>query len=162
MFKLPSRLPIKSSSIEEITDYIEWKCIKNSDISILDTIKPFVYSSDEINNLGIDDDSDAWINLMDDILAEMQRRVIATRKKYPFEITDFGYRVKISSFNQNFWVYTYLLLSTRLNMKDDKIWRDIDGTKVFEELSSLIAKSYFGEGSESFVFGTALDGTFQN
>jgi hypothetical protein len=161
MFKIPGNLPIKSSGIEEITDFIEWECIKDEDISLLEKLRPILRLSDEIIIRGIDDDTDKIIALIDEIEIEMNRRIKASGDKYPFTIYKRGYRVKTEAFSQNYWVYTYLLLSTRVNMLTHKVWRGIDGTSILEELAALVAKSYFGDRAESKVFGTALAGTFE-
>lgn len=81
-----------------------------------------------------------------------------TNNKYPFIKHRKGYRLSISSYNQYHWVYVYLLLSTRLNMLANKVWRGIDGTEILEELSAIIAKSYFGDRAKSIIFGTVVAG----
>lgn len=145
MFKLPSNLPIKSSAVEELTDFVEWECIKNTNVSIQVALKPLFYSSDELNVLGIEDDTDFLNNRLDDIAIEIDRRRVVTNNKYPFIKHRKGYRLSILSYNQYYWVYVYLLLSTRLNMLVYKVWRGIDGTEILEELSAIIAKCYFGD-----------------
>ena len=52
-------------------------------------------------------------------------------------------------------IYKYLLLATRLNMKDDRRHAGCDGAHLFEELAAESARCYLGDRSESLVFGTA-------
>jgi hypothetical protein len=161
MFKLPNSLPSRTSSVEEITDYVEWECIKKTSISMYDVMKPIMYANDEIVVDGIEDESDLVINRIDDVLVEMGRRQVASSYKYPFSIEARGYKISVNNFRTSYWIYTYLLLCTRLNMRDHRTWKNIDGAKVFEKLSAVIAKSYFGKRSESEVFGTAEEGRFE-
>jgi hypothetical protein len=161
MFKLPNSFPSRGSSVEEITDYVEWECIKNISVSMYDVMKPIMYANDEIIVEGIEDESDFVINRIDDVLIEMRRRKLASNNNYPFLIETFGYKISISNFRISYWIYTYLLLCTRLNMRDHRTWRNIDGSKIFEQLAAIVAKNYFGERAQSEVFGTAEEGRFQ-
>lgn len=52
-------------------------------------------------------------------------------------------------------IYKYLLLATRLDMKNDRQHGGHDGTRLLEELAAESAKSYLGGRSKSMVFGTA-------
>ncbi|MGH2647785.1 MAG: hypothetical protein ACRDE8_09475 [Ginsengibacter sp.] len=157
MFKVPNNLPTKNASVEEFTDFIEWECIKNERIAVREVLRPILFINDEINFDGIEDEGDMLLNKIDDVLAEMDRRNKASNNKYPFITKNKGYTVEIKSKGVNYWIYSYLLLSTRLDMKKNKIFSSIDGTEILEHLSSLIAKEYFGERTESEVFGTAAE-----
>ena len=162
MFRIPSALPNSTASIDELTDYIEWECIKSGVVSLSTALRPVLVPNDEILIEGIEDESDQAINKADDIVQEMERRRTASKNRYPFSIENRGYTIKITDrTSEEYWIYVYLLLSTRLNMFSNKIWGGIDGTKILEKLSSISAKEYFGERSESFVFGTATPGSFQ-
>lgn len=161
MFKLPGNLPTRSSSIEELVDYVEWQCIQHGNISVTEVLRPIIFASDEIRISGVTDDSDRMINKLDDISVEIERRIKATKGKYPFRNNLRGYRIAVTRYDHNYWIYVYLLLSTRLDMLKDKEWRGIDGTKILEELAAVIAKEYFGERAESLIFGTAMPGGFQ-
>lgn len=162
MFRIPGILPTGTAGTEEFTDFIEWECVKNGTISINDAVKPILRINDEIKIDGITDESDLLTNKMDDILNEIEFRNKASNNRYPFVIENKGYTITIPEQNQFYWVYVYLLLSTRLNMLTHKIWDGIDGTKILEKLSAEIAKNYFGERAESAVFGTAISGGFEN
>ena len=157
MFKVPNTLPTKSASVEEFTDFIEWECIKNGQVAVRDVLKPILFINDEIDFDGIEDEGDILLNKMDDVLMEMDRRMKASNKKYPFIAKNKGYTIEVKNMGINYWIYSYLLFSTRLDMNKNKVFLNIDGTKILENLSSLIAKQYFGQRAESLVFGTAAD-----
>ncbi len=160
MFKLPNSLPTKTSDVEELVDFVEWECIRQKDVSIQTVLKPIFYTSDELKIMGVEDDTDVIINRLDDISVEIDRRRIATNGRYPFSNDKNGYRLSIKKYDHYCWVYIYLLLSTRLNMLTNKVFRNIDGTGILEELSAIVAKSYFGDRADSKVFGTAEEGSF--
>ncbi len=161
MFKLPHTIPTSNSNINELTDYFEWRCIVDGSVSLNDGLKPIALINDEINNEGINSESDQLLAMLDDILNEFQRRSSFSNNRYPFEVQKHGYRLSIKKNHIAYWVYVYLLLCTRLNMKTSSIWNKIDGTLLFEELSAEVARNYFGERAESFVFGTSTLGGFQ-
>ena len=91
---------------------------------------------------------------------EIERRQEACRGRYPFEIEREGQTLRAIQGCENpaYAIYKYLLLSTRLNMRDDRCHADIDGTLLLEDLSAQVAMGYFGERAESMVFGTAASG----
>src|ERR1700733_5756367 len=162
MFRIPGILPTSTAESEEFTDFREQDSVRMQTISLNDAIKPVLRINDEIKLDGITDESDLLTNKMDDILNEIEFRIKASNNRYPFVIENSGYTITVPERNQFYWVYVYLLLSTRLNMLTHKIWDGIDGTKILEKLSAEIAKNYFGERAESVVFGTAITGGFEN
>ncbi len=157
MFKVPNSLPSKYASVEEFTDFIECECVQKERIAVRDVLKPLLVLNDEVIIDGIEDESDLLINKIDDVLTEIDRRIKASNKKYPFIVKNKGYTLEISDKNIYYWIYSYLLFSTRLDMRKNKTFFNIDGTEILEHLSSLIAKEYFGQRAESVVFGTAGD-----
>src|SRR5690606_16181833 len=52
-------------------------------------------------------------------------------------------------------IYRYLLMSTRVRMGGQRVQGGIDGALLFERLSAVVAKSFFGEKAEVDVFGTS-------
>lgn len=159
MFKVPNTLPSRYASVEEFTDFIEYECVQKERIAVRDVLKPILVVNDEIKIEGIEDEGDLLINKIDDVLTEIDRRIKASNNKYPFAVKNKGYTIEIRNNDINYWIYTYLLFSTRLDMKKNKTFFGIDGTEILENLSSLIAKEYFGQRAESVVFGTASDMT---
>lgn len=61
-------------------------------------------------------------------------------------------------------VYIYLLLGTRLDMKDNRVHADMDGTALLEEMSAAILETYLGSGdSRTYIIGTSNRGaTFRD
>ena len=161
MFKLPSTIPHTEDAIEVLTDYLEYECIKAGKISLLREIKKLAFQNDEMLIEGTEDESDVASNKIEEITQEMGRRREFSGSKYPFILQNQGYNLTIERDTLPYWVYTYLLLSTRLNMKDNKKHNGIDGTQILENLSAIVSKNYFGERSQSLVFGTAAQGGFK-
>ena len=91
--------------------------------------------------------------------AEVDSRGSLCGTGYPFELSEDGAaliaRLAVPSATRN--VYKYLLLATRLNMKDDRRHAGIDGTLLFEALAADVAREYFGAGTEGLVFGTSSE-----
>jgi hypothetical protein len=145
MYKIEGAKPTPESSIEEIADYIECQSLLvDAKISINETVKPILMVSDEINVGGIDDDDAAFQNRIEEVIQEIDRRSQVCDQRYPFSIHDTGYTIQANKNDSNYWVYIFLLLSTRLNMNSRKILAEIDGSKILEYLSAEVAKCYFG------------------
>jgi hypothetical protein len=158
MFKLPNlSLPNPLSAVEEFADYLEHECFQKKDIQIRQAIKPILLVNDEVKTSGIQDEDDAMNDKIEDVLAEFERRKKASNSKYPFSTSSHGYTMKVVTPNTNYWIYSYLLYSTRVDMSKNKVLNKIDGTQLLEQLSAIVAKEYFGEKSDSMVFGTAGD-----
>ena len=92
--------------------------------------------------------------------AEAQRRSESCRDGYPFVIAREGRTLRLAydGENKKHIIYKYLLLATRLNMNNNKVHANLDGTQIFEELAAEAARSYLGDRAEGFVFGTASQG----
>lgn len=88
---------------------------------------------------------------------EIERRKEGCGDGYPFKMTEEGYTLRTpgNAKNHKHTIYKYLLLATRLNMKDNKCHVGIDGALLFEELAAEVAREYLGARAESLVFGTA-------
>ena len=156
MFKLPNGIPTLRTSPQEWADYAEYKSLKKGKISLLELIKSPLLISDELIVNGIEDDTDKFNNKVDEIAAEIKSRKFITRNQYPFQLKDNGYTLNyISDENLYNLIYRFLLLATRLSMKNEKVQGGIDGTKLFEKLSAEIAISFFGENSNVDILGTS-------
>ncbi len=59
-------------------------------------------------------------------------------------------------------MYIYLLLSTRLNMAQNRIHAGIDGAALLERLAEHVVEAFLGPRSKSFAFGTAAGGSFRD
>lgn len=154
MFKLPNLVPTIRSHSQEWTDYAEFLAIKYGKFSLTQIGKTQQMLSDEIEVNGIDDLSDKINDKIDEISIEINSRISNSNGNYPFYLEDNYSLIYDKSIDKNH-IYKFLLLATRLNMKTSKIQNGLDGTQIFEHLSSLIAKSYFGDNSEVDIMGTS-------
>lgn len=165
MFKLPNKIPNFQDGVSDIADFFETECLKSKQgkVSFRKISVAAAHGDDEIEINGIEDDNDKFnSNTFDEVCAEIQRRSQACGGGYPFSLEDGGYMLKLewpigtpATLN-----YAYLLLATRLNMKDNRVHDGIDGALLFEKISAFVAQNYWGERSESMVFGTSNVGEF--
>lgn len=167
-YKIPN-LPSSRAYKEETADFWEVQTICNPNISVSQRQISKIISMelDEINHDGIDSEDDVVNegnenrNGLDDVFAELQRRIHFTNNRYPFSFGKYSMKLsEESGLSKN--VYLFLLLCTRLNMKTQKVHNNIDGTQVFEYLCAHVAEQFFGHSAESYVFGTAEAGNFES
>ncbi len=156
MFKLPDGIPSLRSSSQEWADYAEYLALINGKISLHDLVKTPLLVSDETVVSGINDATDRFNDKADEISIEINRRKNILKDKYPFNAVQNGYSIHYDSVDANYnWIYRFLLLSTRMNMTKQKIQNGIDGTQVFERLSAVVAKEFFGNNTEVDILGTS-------
>lgn len=156
MFKLPDGIPSLKSPTQEWTDYAEYLALKNGKVSLFTLKKVPLLVSDETIISGIEDTTDRFNDKADEISSEINRRKNIAKHRYPYNAIDNGYTIKFEDDGEDHtWVYRYLLLSTRLKMKQQKVQNGIDGTHLLERLSAEVAKEFFGENSEVDVLGTS-------
>lgn len=165
MFTLPN-LPNQYASQSAIADFFEILALKRRRASKAEVAHHLRMASDNLYNLGCNDEDDQNSVALDEVLAELQRRRDACGSiGYPFEMSATGTLLtylgnKTVFLNCKKTAYLYLLLSTRLNMKSSKIHAGIDGTYILEELAAATIKSYLGCRAESINFGTSARGGF--
>ena len=162
MFKLPS-LPTPNAEVHELADFAELLAQQNGSVSIREILAFLGRVSENDPNEGIDDEDDLNADLLDDVFSEISRRSSSCTTGYPFWLDMSGTVLRHNSIDETLRadVYRYLLLSTRLNMTQDKLQDNLDGTCLLEELSALVIRCYLGyERAKSFVFGTAVSGGF--
>lgn len=165
MFKLFTQVPTGEDHIIEICDYLEVKSLisKENEVSLNDILKEFLEPADEDSPDGVDDYSDKIRDKVELVSIECDRRKSACGGNYPFELQYEGELLKFNGFKDpSSFTYVYLLLSTRLNMKDNKIFKEINGTDILEFISAEVTKNYLGPLSKSIVFGTAQEGGFSD
>lgn len=159
-YKIPNT-PTYLSTPHEIADYLEILCIlSGGHYSTTEAHNQICYPSDEIvldQNIQDDDLN----SLLQEALGEMDRRRNACKNRYPFKTAQ--YSISLDNTVEKTFVstYEYLLFATRLNMIDNKVMNGVDGTLLFESLSSEVARTYFGVSSKSLVFGTSVSGGFR-
>ncbi len=161
-FKIPNQIPTIFSSYEERADYVEFLALKSGNqISLKSLFSAEKLMLDELQTIGIDDDEDEIVEKEENLTSELNRRAKLLGNKYPFELDQKGYNLKIKP-NQSGQcvIYKFLLFCTRLNMLSNRIQNKLDGTQIFEKLSSHSAQIYFGTRSKSIVFGTSVSGGF--
>ena len=165
MFKLPN-LPSPKAGVHELADFAELSCWIEGSTSAREIIAYLVRIDDNDTNEGCDDDEDKNTDLLDEVMNEIERRVVACASGYPFTLGAEGTVLKCltsEAKDTRFIVYLYLLLSTRLNMKDNRKHAGIDGADLLETLSAHALRTYLGPNkAKSFVLGTAKQGKFKD
>lgn len=145
-----------------VADYIELQCfLSGAPVSVYSLRSLFSMPDDELDNSGVESSDDFSIDSIEDGIKECGQRSVSCPMKYPFEVESMS--VTPLNVNEAFKeIYLFLLLSTRLNMKEDAKHNGLDATKLFEELCAGVASEYFGKHSKSFVFGTANGESFKD
>lgn len=164
MFKLPN-LPSARAESNELADFAELLAWKRNSTSAREIIAYLGRLDDNDHNIGCDDNDDENADELDEVMNEIERRQMACGEGYPFELDLDGtvLRYKTDQENHRSDVYRYLLLSTRLNMKTQRVHHEIDGTTLLEEISASVLKNYLGANrANSLVFGTAASGSFED
>lgn len=157
MFKLPNGIPNARTPSQDWADYAEYFALSSGKINLLDLAQGPKLVSDEDMVLGVEDDTDKFIQLADDIANEIRLRINICGDQYPFFLSDKDYILNLSSdaCEKDTAVYRYLLMATRSNMSRDRIQDNIDGALLFEELCSSVAQNYFGPRAEVDILGTS-------
>jgi hypothetical protein len=160
-YRIPS-LPSAEAYKEETADFWEVQAILNagSFVSHIEISKIISKELDELIHEGVESEDDKLDASLEDVLLELQRRPKYTANKYPFDFSRYSIRLKEGQGLQKN-VYLFLLLSCRFNMLKSKVHNGIDATMLFERLCAHVAKNYFGDNSDSFVFGTSVPGSFE-
>lgn len=160
-YKIQS-LPSPRAYKEEKADFWEIQSLINPGIYIsrANIISTLSKGTDEIYHEGIESEDDTIDDGLDAVLIELDRRFSFTNQKYPFTLKRNSIKINEDESTLTL-IYKYMLLCTRLNMRESKIQNGLDGTQLFENLSSYVANKYFGVDSKSFVFGTAEPGSFK-
>lgn len=156
MFKLPNRPPTLNSSEEEWADYAEYIALQKGKVSAMSLVKAPLLASDELDVLGVDDDTDYFKQKSEETISEIVRRRTICNELYPFSIDESTNLISYTPGHElGDIVYRYLLLATRNNMKNSRVYANIDGALLFERLCASVAKNYFGEFAEVEVMGTS-------
>lgn len=162
MFKLP-HTPSPQAEVHELADFAELQCWINGSTSRREIIADLGRVDDNDNNIGCDDDDDENSDFLDEVMLEIERRESACGSGYPFKLDLEGTVLRFDKDNRGHRsiVYRYLLLSTRLNMKDDRVQSGVDGSLLLEEISAQVLKNYLGTTrARSFILGTSSTGKF--
>ncbi len=165
MFKLPNP-PSPKADNRELADFAELLSWLRGTISERELIAYLGRNDDNYNNIGGEDSDDENEQTLDEVMNEIEWRAEACGSGYPFNLTDQGtvlhYNTPLDG-NQRSLIYRYLLLSTRLNMKDHRVHAGIDGTLILECLAAHVLKNYLGNiKARAIVFGTSVGGRFED
>lgn len=164
MFKLPNS-PSPQAEVHELADFVELLCWDHGLASKREIVAYLGRVDDNDSNIGCDDDDDENSESLDEVMNEIERRAVACGGGYPFRLDLEGtvLRYDAESTGHRSILYRYLLLSTRLNMKDNRVHAVIDGADLLEEVAAHALKSYLGgTRARAFVFGTAASHGFQD
>ena len=155
MFKWPGT-PSAQALKHELADYAELVCWKQGSTSTtaLSADLGRLEENDHSDGVPEEEETDEVVTAA---YEEIERRGEACRDGYPYVIGKQGYSLRDNQETENHRhiIYKYLLLATRLNMKDNRVHADIDGALLLEQLAADVAREYLGDRAESFVFGTA-------
>ena len=163
MFKLPN-FPSPQAECHELADFAELVAWDRGSVSVRE-IEAYLGRIDENdNNIGCDDNDDVNADEMDEVMNEIERRATACGTGYPFTLDLEGTVLRHTPTEENHLthLYHYLLLGTRLNMRDNRVHAGIDGANLLEEIAAVTLRCYLGpQRARSFVFGTSALGTFE-
>ena len=152
----------RGDSPYKVADFLEFKCLQTeSAVSSLNYRSLLSISDDELENEGIESSDDFSVDKLDEAIGECHSRSESCPNNYPF-VTGRGSLELKPEMTWHKDVYEFLLLTTRKNMKTQRIQAGIDGTRLFEELCAMVAQEYYGNHAKSKVFGTASVGSFEN
>jgi hypothetical protein len=163
MFTLPSP-PSPQADVTELADFAELLCLEKNQTSAREIVAYLGRVDDNDNNVGCEDDDDENTYTLDEAMNEIGRRQQACGAGYPFKLERAGTTLQLDNtqHNQRSTIYLYLLLSTRLNMKSNRVHDGLDGTHLLEELGAHAIRNYLGgTKARTLVMGTSLGKTFQ-
>lgn len=162
MFKLPN-LPSAKAKVHELADFAELLCWTYGKTSTREIIAHLGREDDNDRNDGCNDSDDRNAESLDEVMNELERRIAACGTGYPFRLDFEGTVLRHSEeVGPRPILYRYLLLSTRINMKNNRIQGGIDGANLLEHIAAHALRNYLGKTrAKSFVFGTASCDDFQ-
>lgn len=148
-------------NVSAIADFAEIECLKQGDrnLSVTDVASAMQLPVDE-------DEDDEIHHSVTEAFKELEARLHNCGPddgRYPFSLDSRGDVLRFRGLGKrNIGLnYLYLLLATRLNMANDRIHADLNGTVLFEQLSMEVAVRYLGGPAPTVaavVFGTARFG----
>lgn len=160
MFKW-ANAPSAAAPAREIADFTELLAWRDGEASMTGVVAAVNRLEENYHDGGVAED-DPNEHRIEEAFNELEFRAKACGRRggYPFRTDKRGGALRLgpSPTNPRSLVYRFLLLATRLNMKDNRKHAGIDGAELFEGLSALVAQKYLGERAESLVFGTGSGG----
>lgn len=149
-------------TVFELADFLEYKSIINdSNTCSLSELRAMLSASDdEIDIKGTEEGDDKVINKLQEALSRCSIRQ-SEYANYPFTTNHNSISCSLTLENNNLF-YIFLLLANRLDMQKERVQCGLDATELFERLCRIVAKSYFGEHSICEIFGTSVNGSFED
>jgi len=163
MFKLPD-LPSPQAECHELADFAELLAWDKGLASAREIEAYLGRLAENDHSIGCDDDDDETADEIDEVMNEIERRSTACAGGYPFALDLEGTVLRHSpnAEDHRTHLYHYLLLSTRLNMKNARAHAGIDGGDLLEEIAAETLRCYLGaQRARSIVFGTSATGSFE-
>lgn len=156
MFKLPGK-PSARADVHELADYTELLAWKGGSVSAREVLAILGREGENEGNVGCEDEDDRNADAFDEVVNEFEYRQEACGQRYPFRLDRTGNVLTFAPQDElSSWLYGYLLLSTRLNMTNNRTHAAIDGTTILEDVAATGLRQYLGcERADSIVFGTA-------
>lgn len=155
-FKLPGK-PSPKADVHELADFAELIAWKNNSVSAREMVTYLGQIGENEYNEGCEDEDDENAVVLEEVMTEIERRLTYCQSGYPFELDSRGNVLRfVPDDDHRSLLYQYLLLSTRLNMKNNRTHANIDGTELLEEISAEVLRCYLGgQRAKAYVFGTA-------
>lgn len=163
-FKIPKP---HHANIMAIADFAELECLRRADgnVSVLDVSRIMDREGTDWsdgNGTGSEESVPAVVQTAFDDLADRIAHCGKNASAYPYRLrgnnTLLQFNRRSSRSKDSHMLYLYLLLATRMNMRDDRVQAAIDGTQVFESLCCEVARRYWGGPADAVnvhLFGTA-------
>ena len=144
MFKWPG-VPSSRAPDHELADFAELRAWQRNLMSMT-ALSRLLGRLDENDYSDGVPEEEKTAQRAEEAYQEIERRKEGGGDGYPFEMTEEGYTLRAlgNAKNHKHTIYKYLLLATRLNMKDNKRHVGIDGALLFEELAAEVAREYLG------------------
>ncbi|MCH7909200.1 MAG: hypothetical protein IIB38_06235 [Candidatus Hydrogenedentes bacterium] len=154
----------RPENVSHIADFAEFECLRRDDgnVSVLD-IERIMARGDDAEDR--DDISDAHMQIVYEAFGELESRSMHCGRdggRYPYEVNEPGSLLQFRRGDETesahpAYLYIFLLLATRKNMKDDRKHGGEDATVLFEHLCREISVRYWGgpaHNVDAMVFGT--------
>lgn len=162
-FRIPATPSWDCDQPIEIADFWELLALRATSHSAgLANVRAAIAQHAEVDADADAEDDIAEENRLDFAIREIQERAaICGEAHYPFNLAAASDRVlefKSLADNKGFWLYCFLLLTTRMNMKERQILAGVNAPLLFEEICEVALKCLGGARAQVHRFGTSAGG----
>ena len=159
-FRIPATPSWDCDQPIEIADFWEILALCSASRSAsLANVRSAIAQHSEVDPGEDAEDDIAEENRLDFAIREIQERAaICGTTHYPFNLAAASDRVleaKPLGDASGFWLYVFLLLTTRLNMKERQILADVNAPLLFEEICEAALRTVGGQRTVVHRFGTS-------